>query len=59
MASEPLLQEFIDSNPGELAKRLTDAFDQLLAEPDDIAVEEMKTKLEAILRERTDAVSQS
>ncbi len=58
MANNPLLEGFEDANPGELQQRLTETFDRLLDETDDVAVEGVKAELERVLREKIDALSQ-
>jgi len=58
MANNPFLEEFAASCPGNLQRRLADAFDGLLALADDEAAAQLKVTLDAILQERIDATGQ-
>ncbi|MCX5676096.1 MAG: hypothetical protein NTX87_13895 [Planctomycetota bacterium] len=58
MANNPFLEEFAVSCPGNLQRRLADAFDGLLRLADDEAAAQLKVTLDAILQERIDATGQ-
>jgi hypothetical protein len=60
MANNPLLEEFATAHPGNLQRRLTDAFDGLvpLTQDDEAAVVQLKTELDAVLQERINALGQ-
>lgn len=58
MANDPFLEEFATSCPGNLQRRLTDAFDGLLPLADDEASTQLKVTLDTILQERINATGQ-
>jgi len=58
MANNPFLEEFVASCPGNLQRRLADAFDGLLPLADDEAAAQLKVTLDTILQEGIDATGQ-
>ncbi|MGO8837032.1 MAG: hypothetical protein ACLQAH_13365 [Limisphaerales bacterium] len=57
MALNPILEEFAASRTHELARRITDKFDGVLNQTDEIAAATLKAELETILEERIDALN--
>lgn len=58
MAQNSLLAEFVNEHPGELQRRLTEAFDAKLTEDEDSAIESLLTELVEILQQRVAMVEQ-
>jgi len=56
MAANHILEEFAVSNTHELARRITDKFDEVLNQSDDTGAETLKDELELILQEKIDAL---
>jgi len=59
MPNNELIDEFVRSNTNELACRMTELFDSLLNETDELATESIKSELHTILEERIDALDEN
>ena len=57
MALNPILEEFAASRAHELARRITDKFDEVLNQTDETGTETLKAELESVLEERIDALN--
>jgi hypothetical protein len=57
MALNQILEEFAASRAHQLARRITDKFDGVLNQTDEIATATLKAELESILEERIDALN--
>jgi hypothetical protein len=59
MAKNTLLEEFVNQNPDNLKRRLTDLFDQMLTENEEVAVESVRAELQVIIEEQINALDQN